>query len=44
MIKKDCAKDQWMCDYGECIPLSKLCDGNIDCSDDSSDERKCHCK
>lgn len=43
-FKQDCSHDEWMCDYGQCLPVAKHCDGSIDCPDDSSDERKCHCK
>lgn len=44
LTNPDCNEDEWMCDYGQCIPISKRCDNNIDCSDDISDERNCDCK
>lgn len=43
-ILTDCNDDEWMCDYGQCIPLSNRCNNNIDCPDDVSDERNCACK
>lgn len=39
-----CEADQWQCDYGNCIPLTKRCNGNIDCPEDMSDERNCPSK
>lgn len=36
-----CARNEWQCDYGDCISLTKKCDGTIDCPDDMSDERNC---
>ena len=39
-----CGAHQWQCDYGNCISLSKRCNGNIDCPEDMSDERNCPSK
>lgn len=39
-----CGPYQWQCDYGNCISLSKRCNGNIDCPEDMSDERNCPSK
>lgn len=39
-----CPRDTWQCDYGQCIPKEKRCNGNIDCPDDISDERNCSSK
>lgn len=39
-----CGPNQWQCDYGNCISLSKRCNGNIDCPEDMSDERNCPSK
>lgn len=39
-----CGAHQWQCDYGNCVPLIKRCNGNIDCPEDMSDERNCPSK
>lgn len=41
---KACSKDYWQCDCGTCVSRTKLCDGNIDCPEDTSDERHCNCE
>lgn len=39
-----CKRDEWQCDYGQCLSIDKRCNGNIDCPDDISDERHCNSK
>lgn len=39
----ECNREQMACDASRCIPLSKLCDGVIDC-DDRTDELDCASK
>ncbi len=37
-----CDNDQFSCSsFGECLPMSKRCDGHVDCSMDMSDELDC---
>lgn len=36
-----CLYDKWQCDDGTCIAKELLCNGNIDCPEDISDERYC---
>lgn len=36
-----CLYDKWQCDDGTCIAKDLLCNGNIDCPEDISDERYC---
>lgn len=35
-----CSHQQWLCQTGFCIDLTKLCDGYVDC-EDASDETNC---
>ena len=37
-----CEEDQFHCYSGECINISGLCDGSVDCKDQSDeDQRRC---
>jgi hypothetical protein len=36
-----CTFDQHQCDFGTCIAKSLICNGDVDCPDDNSDERNC---
>ncbi|KAI5730962.1 hypothetical protein M8J77_002666 [Diaphorina citri] len=40
LYKKDCTKDEFMCDVTRCIPKSQFCNGVADCSDET-DELNC---
>ena len=41
MTFSSCADDEFTCDSGQCIELSRKCNDVIDCTD-GSDERKCY--
>ncbi|XP_069364959.1 basement membrane-specific heparan sulfate proteoglycan core protein isoform X8 [Maniola hyperantus] len=36
-----CGNNEWRCENGPCIAVSRRCDGNIDCPLDGSDEFDC---
>ncbi|XP_045784357.1 basement membrane-specific heparan sulfate proteoglycan core protein-like isoform X5 [Maniola jurtina] len=36
-----CGQNEWRCENGPCIAVSRRCDGNIDCPLDGSDEFDC---
>lgn len=38
-----CARDQFQCQNGECIPMQQKCDGDSDCRDGSDEGIICGC-
>ena len=40
LIGRDVLKVEYLCRNGECVDRQKVCDGRMDC-EDNSDEQKC---
>ncbi|KAF1770403.1 hypothetical protein GCK72_002221 [Caenorhabditis remanei] len=36
-LDRQCKKNEWMCDSGQCIDSSRLCDASVDCIDGSDE-------